>query len=870
MVFNDDIKFYGTFRPYQERALQSLDAYLSNDKIHIVAAPGSGKTILGLELIRKLNQPSLILVPTITIREQWIQRFTDHFFLNKEDAVDYISNNFNSYKPIICVTYQTLYSAYRKMNAQEVDEDDEIEDENKEIEDFSSFELLDFLKKYNIRTICLDECHHLRSEWWKALENILPKLDDCKVIALTATPPYDASQTEWQRYIKICGPIDCEIFAPELVHDNNLCPHQDFIYYSYPTSDEEKILLKSYSNRLKTFYKYKNNPKLLEIVKSNDVYKDFDRFMRAFRENTSYYRAYILFLLENKIKIQHRIVRIIKKESFKIEHLQILLQNVLFDDSDSYKIDSSITSIKKEFAALGICKNRNITLVNDEKVDKALNLSISKLNSIKEIISYEYASIKEKMKCVILTDYIKQKSKTIINDESKPINSIGAIPIFEYLRRANLPHIRLCLLTGSICLIPESSLPSFYERSEDSFNLTRINKSDYFQLEVTAANRKKVVKIITSLFEDGAFNVIIGTKALLGEGWDSSCINTLIMASFIGSYVLSNQTRGRAIRTNPNDPNKVSNIWHLVCLNPYGNNNTDLDNITKRFKSFVGPSLKSDSIEDGIDRLTISKIPQSSIEYRIANNEMLKTAINRDDIKNKWDATIKKAKDISTLTNVITVSRKRVMLSTTFVIATTVVFLSLLINNFLITNYSSFHLKFLIIIAIGLVSLLGIRYLFIGLRSSLSTSKLKYLSKALLSSLKDINEIESKKVKIKCRFSELGTVQVYLTNATTYEQNIFKDNLIELLGPIDNPRYVICHPKFLPLWAEYYPVPTSFKKNKKTLKIFLKHLNFTFGHFSYYFCHNTVGKNRAIIAQYMYFRYFSSTKISSKRVLLKK
>ena len=51
MIFDKNIKFYGTYRPYQQRVLDNLVAFLNNEKIHVVAAPGSGKTILGLELI---------------------------------------------------------------------------------------------------------------------------------------------------------------------------------------------------------------------------------------------------------------------------------------------------------------------------------------------------------------------------------------------------------------------------------------------------------------------------------------------------------------------------------------------------------------------------------------------------------------------------------------------------------------------------------------------------------------------------------------------------------------------------------------------------------------------------------------------------
>lgn len=50
----------------------------SNDgKIHIVAAPGSGKPTLGIELIRRMNGNALILAPSITIREQWVARIKE-------------------------------------------------------------------------------------------------------------------------------------------------------------------------------------------------------------------------------------------------------------------------------------------------------------------------------------------------------------------------------------------------------------------------------------------------------------------------------------------------------------------------------------------------------------------------------------------------------------------------------------------------------------------------------------------------------------------------------------------------------------------------------------------------------------------------
>lgn len=47
------LHFKGTWRSYQQRVLDKYDRYSQDRKIHIVAAPGSGKTTLGIELIKK-------------------------------------------------------------------------------------------------------------------------------------------------------------------------------------------------------------------------------------------------------------------------------------------------------------------------------------------------------------------------------------------------------------------------------------------------------------------------------------------------------------------------------------------------------------------------------------------------------------------------------------------------------------------------------------------------------------------------------------------------------------------------------------------------------------------------------------------------
>ena len=90
-------------------------------------------------------------------------------------------------------------------------------------------------------SLAVDEAHHLRAEWWKTLKFVVENLDKPTIIALTATPPCDVSPFEWQRYEELCGEVDAEVSVPELVLSGDLCPHQDYVYFSVPSDTEQKV-----------------------------------------------------------------------------------------------------------------------------------------------------------------------------------------------------------------------------------------------------------------------------------------------------------------------------------------------------------------------------------------------------------------------------------------------------------------------------------------------------------------------------------------------------------------------------------------------------------------------------------------------------
>lgn len=209
-----EVAFRKTWRPYQKRILDELSSHLNDEHLHVIAAPGSGKTVLGLEVVCRLNRPALILAPTLTIRDQWVQRFCEFFLPDGEGCPEWITTHIHEPRLITVSTYQALHCAC----SGEQDGDDEPDPEETEAEENGGSDYIDtelpceivdlpaMLNAAGVRTLVVDEAHHLRTNWWKSLIKVKQDMDNPAVVVLTATPPYDVPVPEWERYRELCGP----------------------------------------------------------------------------------------------------------------------------------------------------------------------------------------------------------------------------------------------------------------------------------------------------------------------------------------------------------------------------------------------------------------------------------------------------------------------------------------------------------------------------------------------------------------------------------------------------------------------------------------------------------------------------------------
>ena len=820
------VSFRGTFRSYQQEVLDGAGQYLADGRLHIVAAPGSGKTVLGLELLRRTGAPTLILSPTVTVRHQWGERFRELFLPEGEKLEDYVSESLEKAAPICSITYQALHMA-SKPGAD------------------GAPQWAKAVAELGIGTICLDEAHHLRSEWQRSLEALLDTLEGkATVIALTATPPYDSSAAEWERYIRVCGPIDAEIFVPELVAQKTLCPHQDYIYFNYPSADESAMLAQYEARAEAAAAQLRAEGVLADMLR-----EAFGPEPEARREKLLEYADELAALLSLSEALgftpQKEWVRLLLPSGRLPRCTEAEAERALRFAMSCDELFGSerCAHLHALLNAHGLIEGGKLYLTADPKLQKKMLSSLGKLESIPRIVEREIAGCGRGLRMLILTDHIRGNLLSLIGS-NEPLNVMGAVTVFEAVRRVCPYETRLALLTGTLVIVPNAILGELLSDADArgfSCSVTALGESWYSVLECSGGSHDAVL-LLTDAFEKGRINILIGTKALLGEGWDSPCVNTLILASFVGSFISSNQMRGRAIRIDRHDPHKAANIWHLVTVLPPERRlsflsgtdeaepgSEDFALLRRRFDCFMAPSYDGKRIESGLERVDILKPPFTRERVAEINEEMLARAADRRGMAAIWEKALMERPDRHVREGVRAERSIRPRLYTAGAGGSAVLHGVLLgtMGALCLTSPPTAALAVLLpLMGLSAAGLAG------DLRRTLGSvtpeKTLKRLGNALLDAMRETGAVTSREASLSILRCGEG-VECALSNASAREKNLFAEAMGELLSPLDNPRYLLLRrlPAFgfsIRMPSQSYACPSLLGAKKENAEVLKKHL----------------------------------------------
>ena len=712
------IRFDGKLRPSQIAAASIIEPELDKQgkHLHIVAPPGSGKTVLGLyvwsDLVRK---PTLVLSPNSAIQAQWAAR-TDLFDLDGKD--EYISTDPSKPGLLTSLTYQSITMPKRGgeqldgvaielwiesliINEEASDEESaiawikDLEDKNfnyykdrlsvyrkKVRDDFSkhgnalwtlsesSRKTLENLKKVGIGLIILDECHHLLHHWGRVLTEVREFFDDPIVLGLTATPPdfqhYD--EEDAKRYQEFFGEIDYEVPVPALVRDSNLAPYQDLAFFVRPSQNELSYVSQvdeEFQELLNELHQEQDYPnatlpidkwvfKALEERKSpGGKSEQWEQFSKR---NDGFANAGRVFLLNT-------IGSVPKGVPYPPDHLLNSYQNKLamlrpvLDRYVRHGLRRSENELDHEKAELVTQRLRMLgTQITEtgirpcaSPVGRIMAYASSKTKAISTILSSEMQALGGDIRAVIITDFEKTSATTLVegvmDDEAG-----GAVAAFrQAVQCDNVDLLNPILMTGSTVLVDDDLADKFLEEANNwikkrdlAITLVDELRGDYH--EIIGRGKDWIPRhyslMITEFFQLGITKCLIGTRGLLGEGWDASKINVLIDLTTVTTSMSINQLRGRSIRLDKQWPEKVANNWDVVCLaEEFTNGFSDYERFKKKHKQLYGV-CDDGAIEKGVGHVhaafTEAEPEGVSEGMAVFNEDMLRRGRNRPHVRGLW------------------------------------------------------------------------------------------------------------------------------------------------------------------------------------------------------------------------------------------
>ena len=634
------MKFKFPLYHYQEDVLdvfrKEVDRW--DTKIHIVAPPWSWKTIMWLEMISRLEWNHLILVPNLTLQYQWKDKI-EKFFLEEGESLDtLVSTTTEEIKKINIITYQSLTSSSNNndlimdqiinywfeniksefkdkrefTNYIEVLKDLDIKSymeniskykkrlkisKKDNVEDILSKKVLDYfqrLQDFGITSIVVDEAHHLTSWWSKVIYKLWEKLGGIKelnpfIIWLTATPPYDDIDffVLDDDYVKLLWEVDYYIPTPAVVKSARLAPWSDLVYF-VEADDSIKSILKQ------------NDKKLDEFINKNK--EDISHYLYKYLEenyNNQINKSYNLLI--NYIKFIKNFSNLDIQEYYFDEKIseEILLEDIAKSVWKYIFHSRKSVSFRKEVQKLFydvwyIHRGKNFYKFRTP-IENMLIYSQSKINWIKDILNKEIFNLWGNLKSAIITDYLEERD--------------GIISC-KYILKNLLEYKQHNPILVSWKWI--------WKLSSDN----ELVELDTNILEVT------------KMLESGETNIVIWTRWILWEGWDCPSLNTLIDLTGIVAYMSVNQVRWRAIRLDPNNVNKVANVYDIVTVSEWYNKWVDLYRLRRKHEKFYGVD-DSGLIIRGVDHI-YPNLEKHIWDYKNINQNMLLRSENREFYYNLW------------------------------------------------------------------------------------------------------------------------------------------------------------------------------------------------------------------------------------------
>lgn len=721
--FPEEFRLSGQLRPSQLDASKVLRQQLAKGdrKLHVVAPPGSGKTVLGLHVWSELvKKKAVVLSPTSAIQSQWMERARDLFNYAPPEMEE---ENTPEFGWLTSLTYQSVTMPEAKdASLMDLTLNHWVEDllekgeAGEEIEariyiddlrfsNLSAYEnrirfymkkartsvsesdgaikvlsesaklRIQGMKDAGVGLIILDECHHLMHHWGIVLDEITKALDEPIVLGLTATPP-DGTEADGEgfvRYFNYFGEVDYEVPVPALVRNKNLAPYQDLVYFSRPTAEEMEYIAGSSEQFQQLVEQITNGPEsdgsgsqlpglkswlihtLETLMLPTGPAENWFKFER--RDPALAMHARLYFALHG-IPLPEAVPQLDPAlvSEWDVDDMELIIP--LLDRyvrhglmrSEDERDHALAERAKKQLNLFGVQITATGARACASPITRVLAYSEAKRIGAVNILESEMDALGDDIRAVIVTDFERTSSNALIenllDDEAG-----GAIAVFKHLLTSEkVDLLDPIMMTGSNLLMDDEllekvlpELKKWVDKEKLRIEFKTTEHDGFYRLKGVGIDWKprNYVRMFTEMFQRGFTKCIVGTRGLLGEGWDASKINVLIDLTMVTSSMSINQLRGRSFRLDKDDPKKVANNWDVICLLPESKlGRSDFKRFQRKHANLYGV-CDDKAIEKGPGHVHPGLSKKNAYDIigdsmAVMNEEMLERSTQRERTRELW------------------------------------------------------------------------------------------------------------------------------------------------------------------------------------------------------------------------------------------
>jgi len=580
-------------RPSQAQALDRLDG----GHAYVVLPPGTGKTVMALEAVRRSGRRALVLVPSTAVQTQWLQAWAAFGGAGQHPLPAGTSPDLGA--AVTVLTYQSLSAWDRGADDQDVEDSADgalAERRRAAVRGIDGADLLSLLHPRGREvvdragalgpwTLVLDECAHLLDTWGSLVPALAEAFgDDTVVLGLTATPAQDLTDRARAVHDRLFPGPDVEVALPEAVVRGEVALVRDLVHYTRPTPEEDASLA---GDRAR-FGELRE-----ELLRAGAGSLPFPQWLwrRLHERRTDGERSGWRALSRAEPALARAGLRLVAAGLLELPPGAVLREEhrapadaqdwgvLLGAYADEHLRPSTaaedvrlLAAVTQVLPSLGWTLTGRGVRATTSPFDRVCALSASKAAGARRVLTQELAVRRTDLRALVVCGFDTRTAERSRRDSAGPAAGSAGAVFVELATGEGAAGLRPVLCTGRTLALRREDLAGL--RAFAPHRLADRLVAEPFAgqrslVRLTAGDRWTAatwVPLVHDWLASGGTAAVVGTRGLLGEGWDLPSLNVVVDLTATGAPSVATSVRGRVLRRDPARPDEVVHAWTVTCV----------------------------------------------------------------------------------------------------------------------------------------------------------------------------------------------------------------------------------------------------------------------------------------------------------------